>query len=285
MPLSRQTSRMVWPSRPVSVRPSISMEKLGATCGRCGLCVVSSRSAIASTASSRSAGSVSVIGRGTPGIRRGLRLGRWSSVATAATRMGWQTPAGQVPRTMWSSNSCAKYRIPDTQRVDRRALETAQRTVADVVGRGWPRAPRRWVARGRCRTPAPSSASRRVPMRQGIVLPHASSLSNRVSSAARSTMQVVSSMTSTVPEPRMAPAASSSAWPSGRVERVRRQEPAGGTAHEHRLERAGRAAARLVDDVPQGRAHGHLGDARLRATAPLSCTSVVPGSSVAPIAA
>ena len=58
----------------------------------------------------------------------------------------------------------------------------------------------------------PSRSGRRsrragaVPIRQGIVLPHASSAQKRVSSRARSTMQARSSATTTEPEPMWAPA-------------------------------------------------------------------------------
>ena len=51
MPLSRQTSRIVWPSKPSTTRPSTSIRMRGDDCGRCGDCVSSRRSA-----SDRSAG-------------------------------------------------------------------------------------------------------------------------------------------------------------------------------------------------------------------------------------
>src|SRR3954454_17207613 len=44
MPLSRQTSRIVWPSKPSTTRPSTSIRMRGDDCGRCGDCVSSSRS-------------------------------------------------------------------------------------------------------------------------------------------------------------------------------------------------------------------------------------------------
>src|SRR3954463_697936 len=43
MPLSRQTSRIVWPSKPSMTRPSTSIRMRGDDCGRCGDCVSSSR--------------------------------------------------------------------------------------------------------------------------------------------------------------------------------------------------------------------------------------------------
>ena len=45
MPLSRQTSRIVWPSRPSMTRPSTSIRMTGVAWGRCGAWVVISRSA------------------------------------------------------------------------------------------------------------------------------------------------------------------------------------------------------------------------------------------------
>ncbi len=48
MPLSRQTSRIVWPSKPSTTRPSTSIRIRGVDCGRCGDWVVSRRSATVS---------------------------------------------------------------------------------------------------------------------------------------------------------------------------------------------------------------------------------------------
>src|SRR3954452_8425116 len=45
MPLSRQTSRIVWPSNPSMTRPSTSIRIRGDDCGRCGAWVSSRRSA------------------------------------------------------------------------------------------------------------------------------------------------------------------------------------------------------------------------------------------------
>src|SRR3954469_21465631 len=45
MPLSRQTSRIVWPSKPSTTRPSTSIRMRGDDCGRCGACVSRRRSA------------------------------------------------------------------------------------------------------------------------------------------------------------------------------------------------------------------------------------------------
>ena len=64
------------------------------------------------------------------------------------------------------------------------------------------------VGRGRPSTIRSAiSTSRRVPIRQGIVLPQASLAQKRVSSRARSTTQARSSATTTEPEPMWAPAA------------------------------------------------------------------------------
>ena len=56
---------------------------------------------------------------------------------------------------------------------------------------------------------SPISYSRRSPIRQGIVLPHASSAENFVSSRARSTTHARSSANTTDPEPTWAPASRS----------------------------------------------------------------------------
>ena len=99
MPLSRQTSRMVWPSWPVTWRPSTSMLKVGVARGRCG----------AWTSSRRSAGD-GARGAGTAAVR--VVRSAMTQAMPPATRSGEQTPAGHVLRVMWSSNSAAKYRIP-----------------------------------------------------------------------------------------------------------------------------------------------------------------------------
>ena len=62
----------------------------------------------------RVCGSVSVI----VSRETGAALGRSRGASRCAHRsrhraMGWQTPAGQRPSTMWASNSGAKYRIPE----------------------------------------------------------------------------------------------------------------------------------------------------------------------------
>src|SRR5215212_4996831 len=62
MPLSRQTSRIVWPSKPSTTRPSTSIRIRGVDCGRCGDWVVSRRSA--SESSSGCTVFVSTYGRG-----------------------------------------------------------------------------------------------------------------------------------------------------------------------------------------------------------------------------
>ena len=87
MPASRQTSRTVWPSCAVSLRPSISISKTAEACRRCGDWVVSRRSAASSGDSLGGwwtiCGSVSVmrpqhqrcgwVGRHRRGIRRARR--------------------------------------------------------------------------------------------------------------------------------------------------------------------------------------------------------------------
>ena len=66
------------------------------------------------------------------------------------------------------------------------------------------------VGRGRPSTTRSAiSTSRRVPIRQGMVLPHASPAQKRVSRRARSTMQARSSATTTDPDPMWAPASRS----------------------------------------------------------------------------
>ena len=78
------------------------------------------------------------------------------------------------------------------------------------VVRAGPRAASTSVGRGRpVATRSPISASRRRPIRHGMVLPHASSAQKRVSSRARSTTQARSSATTTEPEPTCAPTARS----------------------------------------------------------------------------
>ena len=73
-----------------------------------------------------------------------------------------------------------------------------------------PRAGSVSVGRGRPSTTRSAiSTRRRVPIRHGMVLPHASPAQKRVSSRARSTMQARSSATTTEPEPMWAPAARS----------------------------------------------------------------------------
>ena len=70
-------------------------------------------------------------------------------------------------------------------------------------------------------------------------------------------------MTTMPPEPMMAPAGRPGLVVDRRVEQVRREAAAGGTADLHGLELpAGRhAAADVEDDLPQRDAHGHLDQA------------------------
>ena len=127
MPLSRQTSRIVWPSKPSTTRPSTSIRMRGDDCGRCGACVSSSRSASDAigrrSIAGRLSGRVIEVGHGSP-----------YRVAPAATAIGWQTPAGQAAARMCSSSSDRKYRIPLVSgRVVRRSW--SHRAEADDVGR------------------------------------------------------------------------------------------------------------------------------------------------------
>src|SRR5262245_30324419 len=66
MPLSRQTSRIVWPSKPSTTRPSTSIRMRGVACGRCGAWVVIRRSA--SESSSGWSVFVSTYGRGSVSV-------------------------------------------------------------------------------------------------------------------------------------------------------------------------------------------------------------------------
>jgi hypothetical protein len=107
---------------------------------------------------------------------------------------------------MWASSSERKYRIPlasgsvASRSWSHSALSTmsCDRSASSCgsVGRGVPVVIRSAI-----------STRRFVPIRQGIVLPHASVAQNAVSSRPRSTTQARSSATTTEPEPTWAPTA------------------------------------------------------------------------------
>ena len=142
-------------------------------------------------------------------IRSAMGRRASSGPLAAATAIGWQTPAGQELRRMWSSSSERKYRIPLVSgRVVRRSW-SHRRGRHDVGGQVGQQVEVGRAAAGPSTTRSAISTRRRVPIRQGIVLPHASSAQNRVSRRARSTMQARSSATTTEPEPTWAPAARS----------------------------------------------------------------------------
>ena len=121
-------------------------------------------------------------GRRRPGTRCAgcARRARTGSIASRSC-------SGRVARRSWS------HRAEPTM--------SAERSVEQLeVGR-----------RGRAARDAARRSRRAgaVPIRHGIVLPHASSAQKRVSSRARSTTQARSSATTTEPEPTWAPAARS----------------------------------------------------------------------------
>ena len=93
--MSRQTSRIVWPSKPSTTRPSTSIRMRGVDCGRCGDWVSSNRSASAP----RVVAGVVCLGLG------GARLG-------AGERVGHQAPVAAVVGRLSGSKAEAKYRIP-----------------------------------------------------------------------------------------------------------------------------------------------------------------------------
>ena len=96
---------------------------------------------------------------------------------------------------------------------------------------------------------------------------------------------VLVAATTTEPEPRIAPAASSAAGREGRVQAVGGQEAARRAAHEGRLELSGRRRRRPCRrPTRSGRAGGHLGHAR-RCDRAAQLHEDVPGKSGAPMAA
>ena len=114
-----------------------------------------------------------------------------------------------------------------------RCRPTGPRAAAGRSGRGRPSTTRSAI-----------STSRRVPIRHGIVLPHASPAQNRVSSRARSTMQARSSATTTEPEPMCAPAARSESKSYGVSSRSGGSRPPDGPPTRTALMRA--AAGQLA---------------------------------------
>ena len=82
--MSRQTSRIVWPSRPSTTRPSTSRRMAGVDCGRCGACVRRSRSARLSATGSG----------GVDGARSGGREIRSAIVRSSPTFRWRRLPAG-----------------------------------------------------------------------------------------------------------------------------------------------------------------------------------------------
>ena len=198
MPLSRQTSRIVWPSKPSTTRPSTSIRIRGDDCGRCGDCVSSRRLG----ERDRLAGGAAI------GARDEVSHGSPYRIAPAATAIGWQTPAGQALFEDVLVQLGPEVSHPAGQRKRRQPLVVAQaggstmsadRSLEQLRGRS--------AAAGPRRSRSPISTRRRVPIRHGIVLPHASSAQKRVRRRARSTMQARSSATTTEPEPTCAPTA------------------------------------------------------------------------------
>ncbi len=268
MPLARQTSRIVWPSTPSTMRPSISIRKAGVERGRCGAWVVMRRSAgessygmtvsygvlasgrlstrpacsfqtafwlaagrslrIASAGLLPAASSADVSGAvalaipvevwstgvqsaGLPGVVEGGELGLGRGVGSRMGRLRTRPRRGPLPLAG----------RPRRGRYCGRCGHRARRgnTGRHSGGRGWPVARGRIARCPRCRRKGRSgarsrrraaglrrygtliSARRRRPIRQGMVLPQASSAQKRVRTAARSTTQVCWSSTTIEPEP------------------------------------------------------------------------------------
>ena len=230
MPLSRQTSRIVWPSKPSTTRPSTSMRIRGVLCGPLrrlrgdqplGERVVARRDRVEHGRGVRPGLSSGWTGR--VGARDEVGHQRGPAVAApAATAIGVQTPAGQVERRRWSSSSDRKYRIPLVNGRVGQALVVAQGAGDDVVGEVRDEGRVRGLRACRSAIRSPISDRRRRPIRQGIDLPHASSAEKRVRSRARSTTQARSSAITTEPEPMWAPAARERVEVVRRVQEVRR---------------------------------------------------------------
>ena len=193
MPLSRQTSRIVWPSKPSTTRPSTSMRMRGVDCGRCGDCVSSRRSASESEADAGLA--VAADGRSVPsGRARVSVIGRPRSMPAGDGGQGRSRSRSIASR--WSAGGWpgARGRTARRRRCRRRGRAAS------------------WVSTGRSRPSsrrATISARRLVPIRHGIDLPQASFEQKRVSTPTSSSRSVRSSTTMTEPDPRCAPAARS----------------------------------------------------------------------------
>ena len=171
MPLSRQTSRIVWPSNPSTTRPSTSIRMRGVDWGRCGAWVSSRRSASDSSARRR-------LHRASVGRRSGSGQGvghRAASVATGGGRLAgsksdpkYRIPlvSGRVASRSWSHSadstmSCA--RSARQLRVDR-----PQETRPRDGRRSRPAASSRCGTGSTCRTPrSRRTASGRRPARAG----------------------------------------------------------------------------------------------------------------------
>ena len=251
MPLSRQTSRIVWPSKPSTTRPSTSIRMRGDDCGRCGDCVSRSRSA---------SDSLSIDGAA---VGAGDQVGhdRLHEVAPAATAIGWQTPAGQALRTMCSSSSDRKYRIPLLSgRVVRRSW--SHRADADDVGGQVLEELR--VGRARAAVDDAvgdlDEAAGPDPARDGLA-------AGLAGAEARQEPGEVDDAGSIVGDDDRARADVGAGGAErlevvGRVEQVGREEAAGRAADEDGLDRpTGRQLAAERDDVAQRRPERDLGDA------------------------
>ena len=246
MPLSRQTSRIVWPSKPSTTRPSTSMRMRGVDCGRCGDWVSSSRSA------SDSASSASLV----VGIPAGVPSGRARVSVIGRPRSRPAGSAGGVEArtrsiaSRWSAGGWpgARGRTAPTRRC--RAARSAGQLRVGRVGAGRPRAGRRSRPGASCR--CGTGWSCRTPR------------SSRSGSARRRARRrsVRSSTTTIEPEPTMGAGRAQRREVVRRVERVGRQQPARRAADEHRLQRpARRQPAAEADDVAQRRPERDLGDA------------------------
>src|SRR3990172_2545719 len=145
------------------------------------------------------------VGAGGEHVGHGLTRAFFSAaVALGATVTGWQTPAGQRPSPISASDSAAKQPRPLSNGSGARrswlhspdAMTSLERSTRSSrsCGRWCPAAKRSAISTRRLR-----------PMRQGMVLPHASSDANRSSRRPRSTAQADSSATTIEPEPRGAP--------------------------------------------------------------------------------
>ena len=165
--MSRQTSRMVWPSKPSTMRPSTSMRIRGVDSGRWGACVSSSRSARDSPARRRLRLGGQALGAGegvghraasTGAIRSSGGRRRTRSIASRWSAAGWPDARGRTARTR-------RCRAPGPPRAGRRPAATTH-------PHGGPRSPpgascrsdRGWSSR----TPRSSrSGSARRPARAG----------------------------------------------------------------------------------------------------------------------